>query len=177
MTLVLHHDPLLGEVQVVPHLCPAQGPVEEVTVGLVEWQEVWDSWAAPEDLEVDSLEEDLLLVPRHQTLGLTPILALAACQASEVVEAEEVEEEVFHLVGHHSLTCHPISALLCTLGRASTQCCHLEQWEVDQEVEEVRLILGLGCLSNSLNMDREVIPLTAHPYLEALDLVGPLMAP
>lgn len=130
-----------------------------------------------EDLEAYSLDEDPLSVPRHQPLDHTTLLGLGACQALEVVEAEGVAEEVFHPVGHHSLTCRLISALPCTLDRASTQCCHPEQWEVDQEVEELRLILGLGCLSNSLHMDREVIPLTAHPYLEDLVPVGPPMAP
>lgn len=33
MTLVLHHDPAVEVVQVVPLFCPAPGQVEEATVG------------------------------------------------------------------------------------------------------------------------------------------------
>lgn len=94
----------------------------------------------------------------------------------EVVEAEEVVEEDFHQEAHPNLICHPISALPCTLDRASTRCCHLEEWVAVQEVEEVHLIQGLGCLSNSLHMDKVAIPSTAHPYLAALDLEGPRTA-
>lgn len=89
----------------------------------------------------------------------------------EVVEAEVVEGD-FHQEAHPSLICHPISALPCTLDRASTQCCHLEEWVAVQEAEEVHLIQGLGCLSNSLHMDKVAIPSIAHPYLVALALAG-----
>lgn len=177
MTLVRHRDLVEEVVQVLPLFCPVQGAVEVATVDPVEWEEVWDSWVAQVDLEADSLADDPLSVRQHQILDHTTHSDLGACRALEVVEAEEVVEEDFHLEAHPSLTCHPISAHPCTLGRASIQCCHLEEWVAVQEVEEVHLIQGLGCLSNSLHMDKVAIPSTAHPYLAALALVGLRTAP
>lgn len=161
----------------VPLFCLAQGVVEVAMAVPVEWEEVWDSWVAQVDLEADSLVDDPLLVPQRQILDHTTHLDLGACRALEVVEAEEAVEEDFHQEAHPSLTCHPISAHPCTLGRASIQCCRLEEWVAVQEVEEVHLIQGLGCLSNSLHMDKVAIPSTARPYLAALALVGLRTAP
>lgn len=64
----------------VPLFCPVQGLVEVATVGPfpVEWEEVWDSWVAPEDLEVDSLVDDPLLVHQRQMLDHITLLDLAA---------------------------------------------------------------------------------------------------
>lgn len=175
MTLVRHRVLLEVVVQVVPPFCPAQGLVEVAMEGRVEWGEVWDSWVAQEDLEVDSLADDPLLVHQHRTLDHTTHLDLEACQALEG-EEEEVEED-FHQEAHPSLICHPTLALQCIQDRDLTQCCRREQWVVVQEAEEVHHIQGLVCLSNSLHMDKVAIPSTALPYLAALAPVGLHMAP
>lgn len=177
MTLVHHRDLVEEVVQVVPLFSPAQGAVEVAMVDLVEWEEVWDSWAALVDLEAASLADDPLSVHQRQILDHTTRLDSGACRALEVAEAEEVAEEDFHREARPSLTCHPISAHPCTLGRVSTRCCHLEEWVAVQEVEEVHLIQGLGCPNSNLHMDKVGIPSTAHPYPVALALVGLRTAP
>lgn len=78
MTLVRHRDLEEGVVRVVPLFCPAQGRVEVATVGPVEWEEVWDSWVALEDLEVDSLVGDPHLVHQRQMLDHITLLDLGA---------------------------------------------------------------------------------------------------
>ncbi|KAL0166763.1 hypothetical protein M9458_038607, partial [Cirrhinus mrigala] len=156
---------------------PAQGAVEVAMVDPVEWEEVWDSWAALVDLEAASLADDPLSVHQRQILDHTTRLDSGACRGLEVVEAEVVVEEDFHQEARPSLTCHPISAHPCTLGRVSIRCCHLEEWVAAQGVGEVHHIQGLGCLNSNLHMDKVGIPSTARPYLVALALVGLRMAP
>lgn len=74
--------------------------------------------------------------------------------------------EVDFLQGvHHNLTCHLISALLCTQGKVLTLYCHLVEWVVVLEVVGL-LTPALGC--SSLSMDRVVILSTVLQCLGVL---------